>query len=114
MTTAWSAIIFSSHFGMSNQGGLMYGLFSTNKFALKASLPAAFTVVFHGVVTRELVVEVRSEQVYPWFEFQEASGSLKDVGVQQHVVLVPLPVVRLGHRSFFILGHPAFDFVNDN
>ena len=32
-------------------------------------------------------MEVRSDPVYLWFEFQEASSSLKDLGVQPHVVL---------------------------
>ena len=112
MVVAWSSMSFFKTLGMRCQGGLMYGLYSRIQSALKASSPAAWWVVFHGVITVELVVEARSEQVYPRFEFHEAACSLKYLGVKYYVILVAFPVVRQDYRTNLVVCHAILGFVN--
>ena len=90
----------------------MYGLYSVSQFAVKASLPTRFGVIFPGVITRELVVVVRSKQVYPRFELQEAACSLKYLGVQHYVILVAFPIVGQYAGADGVSGHPILGRVD--
>ena len=58
---------------------------------LESVFACRFGVVFHSVVPRKLVVEVRSEQVYPWFEFQEAPRFPKYTWVEHNVIIIAFP-----------------------